>query len=314
MVKISILGIKRPLILSPLAGITIPPFRRLCAEFGASITISEMTFARGILFQDSKSIRRIERADSEKIFGIQLLTNDPKDLLETIEYIESNRLSDFIELNLGCPKPKITNAKLGAGLLKPENLTILNDLFEIAGTTSNLPFSLKMRAGYIQTIFPKVLKLAEKNNIAFITLHARLATDKYQDLAREEYWIEASSISSIPIVANGDIWNYEQSQEVMDRLPVNGVAFGRTARGNPHIFQLKSKSTSYAAYNLLIEYMRNTSYFNLYNLRIQSADFLKNIRKAASERKRLLTITEPEKIITTTQAILKEKDDMKSST
>ncbi len=291
------------MVLSPLAGITIPPFRRLCAEFGA-ITVSEMTFARGLMYHDLKSMRRIERADSENKYGVQLLTNNPSDLGKTIEFLDSTRACDFVELNLGCPKPKITNALLGAGLLKRKHHTLLKNLFNVGSTTSNLPFSLKIRAGYAKKSFFDVLKIAEKTNIAFVTFHARLAIDNYQIPVKSDYWSEASQITSIPIVANGDIRSYQQAEELLRQNSIAGVAIGRAARGNPQIFQKKPIPNVIDIYNKLIEYMRGTSYFNLFNLRVQSADFLRHFKYAANARKELMALDHSEAIINKTRDLL----------
>jgi len=291
------------MVLSPLAGITIPPFRRLCAEFGA-ITVSEMTFARGLLYQDPKSMRRIERAEEEKKFGVQLLTNNPSDLGKAIEFLDTNKICDFVELNLGCPKPKITNAQLGADLLKRKNHSLLRDLFEIGSTTSDLPFSLKIRVGYSNKVFSEVLKIAEKENIAFVTFHARLATDNYQIPVNNDYWREASKITNVPIIANGDICSYKEAKELLNQNFIAGVAIGRAARGNPQIFQKKPKISILGAYDRLISYMKGTSYFNLFNLRLQSADFVKYFRYAANARKDILSLDSPEAIIKKTRDLL----------
>ncbi len=293
------------MVLSPLAGITIPPFRRLCAEFGA-ITVSEMTFARGLLYQDPKSMRRIERAEEEKKFGVQLLTNNPSDLGKTIEFLDTNKICDFVELNLGCPKPKITNAQLGADLLKRKNHSLLRDLFEVGSSTSDLPFSLKIRVGYSNKVFTEVLKIAEKENIAFVTFHTRLATDNYQIPANNDYWEEASKITTVPIIANGDIRSYKEADELLNQRSIAGVAIGRAARGNPQIFQKKPVNNILGIYDRLIAYMNGTSYFNLFNLRLQSADFLKHFRYAANARKEILTLDQPEAIIEKTRDLLEQ--------
>ncbi|MCK4849078.1 MAG: tRNA-dihydrouridine synthase, partial [Candidatus Heimdallarchaeota archaeon] len=125
-----------------------------------------------------------------------------------------------MELNLGCPKPKITNALLGASLLKEKHHSLLKDLFEVGSSTSDLPFSLKIRAGFASKVFPQVLKIAEQGNISFVTFHARLATDNYQIPVNIEYWREASQISTIPIIVNGDIRSYHDAEELLNQNSV----------------------------------------------------------------------------------------------
>ena len=305
MFQVPLLGLKNPMILSPLADITIPPFRRLCAEFGA-ITVSEMTFAKGLLNSDPKSVRRIERFSNEFLYGIQLLTNSQPDLRKTISFIQSNKLSDFIELNLGCPKSKVTSANLGAGLLKDENLPLLKKMVEEATSVADLPFSLKIRAGYKKESFLQVFNIAEEANVSFITFHARLATDTYQTRVHKEYWEQVTSDYSIPVVANGDIQSYSEALKLISDYPIVGAAIGRAARGNPQIFSPQKNLPDWKVYNQLIAYMEDTSYFNLFNLRLQSSDFLKNFRYAANARKQILKLNKPHEIIDFTRELLKE--------
>lgn len=294
--------------LSPLASITIPPFRRICADLGADITVSEMTSARGILYQHPKSLSRIKRSLQEKCFGIQLLTNDEKDLLDTIEYIENKKLCDFIELNLGCPKAKITNVGLGSALLTRENEKKLDSLLEIAGSVSKLPFTLKIRAGYKEKRFISVIKLAEHHNIAFITFHARLATDNYAQAARKEYWEEAKRETTIPIIANGDIKNRAQGENIIEQIGVDGIAIGRAARGRPGIFSSRKSIPMVEIYSHLMEYMKQSEYYTLSNIKIQSLDFLKRFRFAAKVRQKLMMVRDPAKIINETIQILNRTD------
>jgi tRNA-dihydrouridine synthase len=278
----------------------------MCAEFGA-VTVSEMTYVKGILYRDPKSLRRITRAETEEKYGIQLLTNSPEDLVRTIEIIESNNLSDFIELNLGCPKPKITNAGLGASLLTTKNHTLLRELMEVGCSSSKLPFSIKMRAGFDELTFPEVVKIAEKAGVSFITFHSRLATDNYLVPAKGEYWKQALNDSTIPIIANGDIRSYDQAMEVITQFGVKGVAIGRAVRGNPQIFQKKTTLSSRDIYARLVKYMENTEYFNLFNIRVQSADFMKHFRYSARARKKILTMTNLNDIVEYTLEMLRKR-------
>jgi tRNA-dihydrouridine synthase len=295
--------------LSPLASITIPPFRRICAELGADITVSEMTSARGILYKHPKSLSRIKRSSHEKCFGIQLLTNDEKDLLDTIEYLENNKLCDFIELNLGCSKAKITNVGSGSALLMKSNEKKLDSLLEIGGSVSKLPFTLKIRAGYEKKRFIPVIKLAEHHNIAFITFHARLATDNYAQSAQKKYWEETKRETSIPLIANGDIRNRAQGETIIEQIGVDGVAIGRAARGNPCIFSRGKSIPMTEIYSQLIDYMKQNEYFSLSNIKIQSMDFLKRFRFAAKVRQKLMMMRNPVKIINETFQILNEIDN-----
>lgn len=304
----ALIGVPDPnsIFLSPLASITIPPFRNLCGEFGA-ITVSEMTSARALLHRNPRTLARIQRLKQEKTFGIQLVTNDAHELGLCIEYLEQNRCCDFIELNLGCPKPKITSARQGAALLDPKHKETLKQLLEIGGTTANLPFSIKIRAGYFQVTFLEVLRLAERYNIAFVTLHARLACDTYGQKAKPSYWAEAVRESALPIIANGDISGLEEAQSIILQYKVRGVAIGRAARGNPQVFYRNEETIApLDVYDKLIGYMKESAYFNRFNVRLHSSDFLKRFRFAARARQELQRKRDAEGIVSVTRRYLKD--------
>jgi len=303
---IDILGQIKPLILSPLASITIPPFRSLCAELGADITVSEMTYARGIVEDNPKSIARIQRSLNEKCYGIQLLTDSEDDLTQTIDYIERNKLCDFIELNLGCSKPKITDIGMGSALLMPKNRKKLESLMNIGGSSSQLPFSLKIRAGYSTRNFVSVLELADRNNIAFVTFHARLAIENYSSPDQQKFWKEAKQKTSLPIIANGDIQNQSQISTLFSQIDVDGVAIGRSVRGNPQIFLKDTKVQTDKIYNRLIKYMKESSYYTLSNVKIHSLDFLKRFHFAAKARQKIMMMKDLDNIVNETNKQLKK--------
>jgi tRNA-dihydrouridine synthase B len=305
--RIRVLGHKKPIVLSPLAGITVPPFRRLCAESGADITISEMTFVRGLLNYQRNSLKRIQRSVQEKNFGIQLLTNDENDLSEVLNLIESNKMCNFIELNLGCPEFKIVSKGLGAALLRPKLSKELENLLEITDS-SNLPFSLKIRAGFNRTSFNSVLNKAEQYNISFVTLHGRLAKDSYAQPAQKKFWLEAVRETSIPIIANGDIKNKDEAEELMDKTDISGVAIGRASRGNPQIFS-EANIPSLKVYDQLIKYFQEEQYYTPLNVKIHSLDFLKRFKYATRARKKLTGMKNIENVVKLTRKYLSEQND-----
>ncbi|WP_455139449.1 tRNA-dihydrouridine synthase family protein [Candidatus Hodarchaeum mangrovi] len=299
-----ILGLKNPFFLSPLANITIPPFRRLCAEIGADVTVSEMTFARGLILNQLKSLNRIQKSKHEKKFGIQLLTNNVKELIDSINIIEEQKLADFIELNLGCPKRKITNANLGAALLIPKNSRLLLNLLETGGSTTTIPFSIKMRLGFSEKTYLNILKHAEKNNIAFATLHARLAIDSYKIPINVANWNEAVQKITIPIIANGDIPNKEIGLKILENSKISGIAIGRAARGNPKVFNKNFPLSLAAQYKILIQYMKDSNFFSPLYVKIQSNDFLKKFRYSSYLRNKITSMQNLEDIVSTTREAL----------
>jgi len=306
-VLVKILDKTKPFVLSPLANITIPPYRRLCSELGADITISEMTFARSLIYRNTKSIKRTLRSISEKCYGIQLLTNNTSDFAGAVEKIEDEKLADFVELNLGCPKPKIVKANLGSALLKRENLTLLRDLIKIVSENFKIPLSLKIRLGYNEETYVDVLRIAEEFNVSFVTLHARLATDSYEVKAKKDCWKKAiEAAPNVPIIANGDIRNRDEGMKFMHELGLSGIAIGRAARGNPSVFgkkQINSLSIS-DLYEKLIQYMKVSGYFMPLFVKTQSSDFVKRFRYATKLRRKIVTMNDLDKIVELTKEFL----------
>ncbi|MHA1971954.1 MAG: tRNA dihydrouridine synthase [Candidatus Hodarchaeales archaeon] len=308
---VKILGKNKPFMLSPLANITIPPFRRICSELGADITVSEMTFARGLIYKDPKSVKRTLRAETEKCYGIQLLTNDTSDFSQACEIIEDEKLADFIDLNLGCPKAKIVNANLGSSLLKKENFKLLSEMIKLVNDNFTIPLSLKIRLGFHEETYLDILRLAEEFNVSFVTLHARLAIDTYEERVKRDRWsLAKETFPDLAIIANGDISTRDEGFEVIDTFGVDGVAIGRAARGFPHVFSNTSENISISTlYLRLIKYMQQSDYYHPLFVKTHSSDFVRRFKYATKFRKKIFSMSDLDEIVQLTREFLEKQNE-----
>ncbi|MFT4775201.1 MAG: nifR3 family TIM-barrel protein, partial [Pontimonas sp.] len=198
-----------PVILAPMAGITNTAFRRLCREYGAGLYVSEMITSRALVERTPGSMRLIKHHESEVPRSIQLYGVDPNTVSEAIRFLVDEDLCDHIDLNFGCPVPKVT--RKGGGAALPWKRDLFRQILESAVKASgDLPLTIKMRKGIDQDhlTFIEAGKAAEGAGVASIALHARTASEFYSGQADWDAIGELkSSITSVPVLGNGDIWS-----------------------------------------------------------------------------------------------------------
>ena len=227
-----------PVVLAPMAGITNTAFRRLCREFGAGLYVSEMITSRALVERTPTSMRLIKHHESEVPRSIQLYGVDPTTVSEAIKFLVDEDLCDHIDLNFGCPVPKVT--RKGGGAALPWKRDLFRDIVESAVKASgSLPLTIKMRKGIDQDhlTFVEAGKAAEGAGVASIALHARTASEFYSGHADWDAIGELkSTISSVPVLGNGDIWSAEDALAMMAQSDCDGVVVGRGCLGRPWLF------------------------------------------------------------------------------
>ncbi|NYJ18893.1 tRNA dihydrouridine synthase DusB [Glaciibacter psychrotolerans] len=227
-----------PVVLAPMAGITNTAYRRLCREFGAGLYVSEMITSRALVERTPESMRLITHHESEKTRSIQLYGVDPKTVSDAVTLLVAEDRADHIDLNFGCPVPKVT--RKGGGSALPWKLGLFREIVEAAVTAAGpLPLTVKMRKGIDSDhlTFLEAGKAAEGAGVAAIALHARTAAEFYSGQAD---WsaIEKlkSTISSVPILGNGDIWSADDALRMVYETGCDGVVVGRGCLGRPWLF------------------------------------------------------------------------------
>lgn len=231
------LHIKTPILLAPMAGVTDYPFRVLCKEQGAGIVYSEFVSAHGIIRENSKTLKMIKFSDFERPIGIQIFGDTPQVMHEAAKNISDKFSPDIIDINYGCPVPKIT--KKGAGSAALKDLCLMDEISSaVVDAVPNIPVTVKMRAGWDKSslVIPEAGMRLEKLGIKAITLHPRTTKQSYTGNADWKLIKLLKESISIPVIGNGDVKTAQDVLEMMKQTGCDGVMVGRAALGNPWFF------------------------------------------------------------------------------
>lgn len=232
------LTIDTPVVLAPMAGITNTAFRRLCREFGGGLYVSEMVTSRALVEQTEGSMRIIGHHESEDIRSVQLYGVDPQTISRAIGLLVDQDKADHIDLNFGCPVPKVTRKGGGAALPWKRDLfeAIVRSAVKAAG---DLPLTIKMRKGIDSEhlTFLDAGKTARDAGVTAIALHGRTASDYYSGVADWNSIAELrESLPDVQVLGNGDIWSAADAIAMMRQTGVDGVVVGRGCLGRPWLF------------------------------------------------------------------------------
>ncbi|AQY01782.1 MULTISPECIES: tRNA dihydrouridine synthase DusB [Microbacterium] len=227
-----------PVVLAPMAGITNTAFRRLCREYGAGLYVSEMITSRALVERNETTMRLIRHHESETPRSIQLYGVDPHTISEAVRIIVAEDHADHIDLNFGCPVPKVTRKGGGAALPWKSSLfsQIVTQAVKAAG---DVPLTIKMRKGIDpdHLTFLDAGRAAEDAGVSAIALHARTASEFYSGFADWNAIGELKqAVTSVPVLGNGDIWSADDAVRMMQQTDCDGVVVGRGCLGRPWLF------------------------------------------------------------------------------
>ncbi|PPG21351.1 tRNA dihydrouridine synthase DusB [Rathayibacter sp. AY1E8] len=236
--RIGPLELDAPVVLAPMAGITNTAFRRLCREFGNGLYVSEMITSRALVERTPESMRLIRHHPSESVRSIQLYGVDPVTVAEAVTMLVAEDRADHIDLNFGCPVPKVT--RKGGGAALPWKLPLFRQIVEGAvKAAGDVPLTVKMRKGIDpdHLTYLEAARAAEGAGVASIALHARTASEFYSGHAD---WSAIATlketVTSVPVLGNGDIWSAEDALRMMAETGCDGVVVGRGCLGRPWLF------------------------------------------------------------------------------
>lgn len=224
------------LLLAPMAGITDQPFRKLCYQHGAALTVAEMVTSNPVLSKQRKTQLRTDFTDISGIRSVQILGTDPQQMAEAA-YVNQQRGAQIIDINMGCPAKKVCQQAAGSALMRDEDL--VQRILDKVISAVNIPVTLKIRTGWdiANKNAPRIANIAENAGIAALTIHGRTRACKFTGTAEYETIAAIKAQSAIPIIANGDIDSPEKALAVLQATKADAIMLGRAAQGNPWIFE-----------------------------------------------------------------------------
>ena len=229
------LEVKNPVALGPMAGVTDWAYRTICAELGAGITVTEMVSSRALVYKDKKSAGLL-RKNSVSLCGAQIFGNDPAIMAEAAVLALEISGCDFLDINMGCPMPKIANSGDGCGLMRTPELA--GQIVDAVVKAVSVPVTVKCRLGWDKSSINVLdfTKRMEDNGAAMVTVHGRTRGMLYSGVADWDTITKVKQNLSIPVIANGDITGAETAVKCMRRTGADGIMIGRAAFGDPWIF------------------------------------------------------------------------------
>jgi tRNA-dihydrouridine synthase B len=236
--RIGDLKIENNVFLAPMAGVTDMAFRTICKHMGAGLVYTEMVSAKGLFYKDEKTHILTETCDEERPIAIQIFGSDPDIMANIVEEKLNNRLDiDIIDINMGCPTPKIVKNGDGSALLKNPSL-IRNILKSVVGV-SKKPVTIKIRKGWNENSINaiEISQIAEEEGVSAIVVHGRTREEFYSGEADWEIIKDVKNNVSIPVIGNGDIFSAQDALDMIEYTNCDAVMIGRGCRGNPWIIK-----------------------------------------------------------------------------
>ena len=281
-IKIGNVEIKNNIFLAPMAGISDMPFRILCKEKGAGLVYTEMVSSKGMFYEDKKTRQLMAIDDRERPVAVQIFGSDPKIMGEIAKEVSKD--ADIIDINMGCPAPKVTkNGEGSALLMKPD---LIDQITKSVVENATVPVTIKIRKGWddehITAI--EIAKIAEKNGVSAITIHGRTREQFYTGKADWEIIKKVKEAVSIPVIGNGDIVDGETAKQMLEETGCDAIMVGRASNGNPWIFeQIITYLETSQQQNLISDFEKDSSKNSEKNININVNDTTMQTNKPTVE-------------------------------
>ena len=244
------------ILLAPMAGFTNVAFRRLARECGASLTYTEMVSAKALTYGNQKTLDILKTFDGEKPCAVQIFGSEPEVIAQAIKLPCLSKF-DIIDINMGCPAPKITSNGEGSALLK--NIPLARKIIQSAVSATDKPITVKFRIGYTEDniVAVEFAKMCEEAGASAITIHGRTTSQGYSGNSDMDIIKECKKAVSIPVIANGDCKSKDDYTKMLSYTGADGVMIGRGALGNPQIFsEIKSINPEMSKKDILKLYLK----------------------------------------------------------
>ena len=234
-IKIGDVKLENNVFLAPMAGITDKAFRKIVKEYGAGLTYTEMASAKALYYQDKKTEKLINTEAEKRPIAVQIFGSEPKIMAEAVRKLE--READIIDINAGCPAPKVVKNGDGSKLLL--NVELLGEIVEQVKKATTKPVTVKIRTGWDEEhiIAVQAAKIIEQAGANAITVHGRTREQFYSGKADWNMIKEVKQNVKIPVIGNGDIENLEEAKEMFETTGVDAIMIGRGSLGNPWVFR-----------------------------------------------------------------------------
>lgn len=234
-IKIGNVELNNNIFLAPMAGVTDMPLRILCKEFGAGLVYTEMVSSKGMFYNDEKTKQLMNINDAERPVAVQIFGSDATIMSETAKKVSEE--ANIIDINMGCPAPKVTKNLDGSKLmLHPE---LVDEITKMVVKTSSVPVTIKIRKGWddehVNAV--EVARIAEKNGVSAITVHGRTREQFYTGKVDLDIIKKVKEAVNIPVIGNGDIVDGESAKKMFQETGCDAIMIGRGSNGNPWIFK-----------------------------------------------------------------------------
>ena len=234
-IKIGNVELDNNLILAPMAGVTNLPFRIICEKFEPGMVCTEMVSSKAIFYNDQKTRRLLNTEGEKRPISFQIFGSDEETMGYTAKYM--SKIADIIDINMGCPAPKVVKNGDGSKLLL--DIEKAKRIMKVVVENSSVPVTVKIRKGWDKEniVAVQVAKIAEEVGISAITIHGRTRSEFYTGKADWDIIKEVKDSVKIPVIGNGDIVDEETAYQMFEKTGVDGIMIGRGSFGNPWIFR-----------------------------------------------------------------------------
>ncbi|MGL4791947.1 MAG: tRNA dihydrouridine synthase DusB [Anaerotignaceae bacterium] len=233
--KIGNVTLENNIFLAPMAGVTDLPFRVICKGMGCGLVYSEMVSAKGMFYESKNTSKLLDIDERERPVAVQIFGSEPEIMGDMARRLEDYPI-DIIDVNMGCPAPKIVKNGEGSALMKTPEL--VGEIVKTLTTVQKKPVTIKFRKGFDDNSINavEIAKIAEKNGAAAVAVHGRTREQYYSGKADWDIIKEVKRAVNIPVIGNGDIFKAQDAKALIDHTNCDAVMVGRGAQGNPWIF------------------------------------------------------------------------------
>ena len=237
LLKVGEVELNNNILLGPMAGFTDKPFRMICEKFNSGLVFTEMISAKALFYKDEKTKKLMNIDGEEHPIAIQIFGSDEESMSYATRYICENSNADIIDINMGCPAPKVVKNGDGSSLLL--DLNKAKRIVESVVKNSNKPVSVKIRKGWDRNniVAMDAAKMIEQAGASMITIHGRTRNEYYSGVADWEIIKKIKDVLKIPVIGNGDVKNCEDAKLMLEQTNCDGVMIARASLGNPWIFR-----------------------------------------------------------------------------